>query len=84
MKILKKGRPQKGWATEAKCTWEGNGGGGCGALLLIEEEDLYQTRSEHYDGNTDYYITLKCSECGVTTDIKVVIQNIWRIVCPTV
>jgi hypothetical protein len=41
MKILKKGRPQKGWATEAKCTWEGNGGGGCGALLLIEEEDLY-------------------------------------------
>ena len=68
MKVLKKGRPQKGWSTEAVCTGAGNGSGGCGAKLLVEKEDLYQTRSHHYD-ETDYYVTFKCPCCGVQTDL---------------
>lgn len=69
MEILKPGRAQKGWAIEIKCTGHGNGNGGCGALLLVEESDLYGTLSSHYDGSTDYYTTFSCMACGVETDI---------------
>jgi hypothetical protein len=70
VKILKPGRDQKGWSTEATCTGIGNGGGGCGARLLVEEADLYQTESNHYDGSTERYVTFKCCSCGVQTDLK--------------
>jgi len=69
MKILKPGRKQKGWATRATCTGNGNGGGGCGAKLLVEEGDLFQTSSHHYDGSSEYYVTFRCKHCGVDTDI---------------
>lgn len=69
MKVLEKGRPQKGWATEKVCTGEGNGGVGCGAKLLVEQEDLFKTHS-HVRDETTTYITFKCPECGVLTDIK--------------
>lgn len=70
MKVLKKGRPQKGWATEAVCTGEGNGRGGCGARLLVEKGDLYQTSRSDYIGDTDYFVTFCCPDCGVETDLK--------------
>ena len=70
MKILKKGRPQRGWAKEFECTGAGNGGGGCGARLLVEEGDVFETSSSHYDGSTDYYITFECGCCHVLTDIN--------------
>lgn len=70
MKVLKKGRPQKGWAKKSKCTGAGNGNGGCGAKLLIEEGDLFFTYSHHYDGSSETYITFKCPECTIKTDIK--------------
>lgn len=69
MKAIKKGREQKGWAQQFTCTGEGNDGGGCRAILLVEEDDMYFTLSSHYDGSTDYYNTFKCCECGVETDI---------------
>ena len=69
MKVLKKGRAQKGWATEAVCTGNGNGWGGCGAKLLVEEGDLYRTES-HCRDETDVYTTFKCPECGVETDLS--------------
>jgi hypothetical protein len=69
MKILKKGRGQKGWTKEFTCTGKGNGGGGCGAVLLVELGDLFQTSSSDYGGDTDYYVTFKCCQCGVKTDI---------------
>jgi len=70
MKVIKKGREQKGWAKRVKCTGKGNGGGGCGAILLVEQADLYETYSGHYDGSTDTYITFTCSGCGVETDLS--------------
>lgn len=69
MKIIKPGRTQKGWAKEFTCTGRGNGGGGCGAKLLVEHSDLYPTSSSHYDGSTDHYVTFRCPSCGVQTDI---------------
>lgn len=71
MKVIRKGREQKGWAKKFKCTGVGNGNGGCGAKLLVEEGDLYQTISTDYGGGTDYYTTFRCPECGVQTDVNV-------------
>jgi len=70
MKVLKPGRPQKGRAKEFKCTGKGNGGGGCGAQLLVCESDLYETHSYDYGGGHDVYTTFRCPECGVETDVK--------------
>jgi len=70
MKVLKKGREQHGWATEATCTGKGNGDGGCEARLLVEKSDLYRTESHHYDGSSEAYVTFVCPECKVLTDIK--------------
>lgn len=69
MKVLEKGRKQKGWAVEKICTGKGNDGGGCGAKLLVEKGDLFQTSSSCRD-ETDYFVTFKCVECGILTDIK--------------
>ena len=68
MKVLKKGREQKGWSVEVTCTGEGNGLGGCGAKLLVEEADLYQTTRCCRD-EVDYFVTFRCIECRVETDI---------------
>lgn len=69
MKVITPGREQKGWSEEFYCTGEGNSGGGCGAKLLIEQGDLFRTRSSHM-GETEEFITFKCCECGVLTDIE--------------
>lgn len=69
MKVLEKGTGQHGWAKEFTCTGRGNGGGGCGAKLLVEQPDLYQTSRCDYTGDCDYFTTFKCAECGVETDI---------------
>lgn len=78
MKVLKKGRPQKGWSQEFTCTGKGNGGGGCGATLLVSEGDLYTTSSHHYDGSSDYYTTFSCGACGVETDVDNVPSSVRR------
>lgn len=69
MKVIEKGREQKGWAKEFKCTGEGNGGGGCGALLLVEQSDVFCTYSSHYDGSSETYRSFQCPECKHLTDI---------------
>ena len=69
MKVIEKGRQQKGWSREFNCTGSGNGAGGCGARLLVEQGDVFETKSSHHDGSVDSYATFKCSECGVLTDI---------------
>jgi hypothetical protein len=71
MKVVKKGRPQKGWSKEFKCTGQGNGDGGCGAKLLVEQDDVFETsRSSYGDPAPEKFATFSCCECGVLTDIK--------------
>jgi hypothetical protein len=69
MKVIKPGRAQQGWSAELVCTGRGNGGGGCGATLLVEYADIYLTSSSHYDGSTDTFRTFTCGACGVETDL---------------
>lgn len=70
MEVIKKGRVQRGWSKEFTCTGEGNGGGGCGAVLLVSQHDLYHTHSHHYDGSSETYTTFSCPECSVETDVR--------------
>jgi hypothetical protein len=70
MKVLEKGREQKGWSTETVCTGAGNDGGGCGAKLLVERPDVFYTSKSARD-ETDYFTTFECPECGALTDLKV-------------
>ena len=69
MKVLREGRCQSGWSKEYKCTGTGNNGGGCGAVLLIEEPDLFRTFRSCID-ETEEFTTFKCPQCGVLTDIR--------------
>lgn len=69
MKVLKKGRAQRGWSQEYICTGKGNGGGGCGAKLLVEFPDLYMTYSSCL-GESESHVTFRCVECTVQTDIS--------------
>jgi hypothetical protein len=69
MKVIKNGRPQKGWAKEFTCSGKGNGGGGCGAVLLVEEGDLFHTSRTYMDGEVEYWTTFQCAQCGVLTDL---------------
>lgn len=71
MKVIQKGDGRKGWAKEFKCTGSGNGNGGCGATLLVEEGDLYRTHSYDYGGGHDVFTTFKCPECNQETDVSV-------------
>jgi hypothetical protein len=66
MKVL---QPGKGWQLHVKCTGKGNGDGGCGAKLLVEKDDVYQTYSYDIDGFCNHYFTICCPQCGIETDI---------------
>lgn len=68
MKVLEKGEPHK-WSLETRCTGKGNNIPGCNALLLIEEEDLFNTYNSWMDGSSETYTTFRCPECKVLTDI---------------
>jgi hypothetical protein len=68
MKIIQKGRDQRGWAKELECTGHGNGGDGCGAKLLVERDDLFTTTS-HARGEAEVFTTFECPSCEVSTDL---------------
>lgn len=68
METVKKGRKQGGWAKNFECKGDG---GGCGAVLLVSQTDLYKTDRYPYDvDSSEYLITFCCPECGVETDVE--------------
>jgi len=69
METVKKGRKQGGWAEKFRCTGDGNDGGGCGAILLVSQADLYLTERTSQGDPTEYFHTFCCPECGVETDV---------------
>ena len=68
MKVLKRG---KEWNIEVTCTGRGNGGCGCGSLLEVGEEDIYNTYHYDYTGDKDTFYTTVCPVCGKETDIDI-------------
>lgn len=71
MKVTKHGRKQTGWSKTFKCSGAGNGHGGCGAKLLVEQGDLFKTYRNAMGRDSQTFYTFRCSECGVLTDIEV-------------
>lgn len=69
MRVIKDGRKQAGWSRKFNCTGLGNGNGGCEATLLVEFPDLFRTRKDLYDGSSEEFVTFRCCQCGVETDI---------------
>lgn len=68
MKTVKEGRKQGGWAQNFECKGDG---GGCGAILLVSQTDLYKTDRYPYDvESSEYLITFCCPECGVETYVE--------------
>jgi len=86
MKVLKKGsevisqgdleNPDENWPKARICTGMGNNNDGCGAALLIDKSDLYQTHHNYFGNSvngvqsflTSYYLTFKCPCCDAETD----------------
>ena len=70
-KVLKRGTHDgRAVVGEYKCTGKGNGNCGCGATLEVYKDDLYQTSSSDYTGDTDYFTTFCCPQCNAETDIR--------------
>jgi hypothetical protein len=71
MKVLKPGRPQTEYSVEQTCTGDGNGGGGCGAVLLVEYPDMRYLPGVPGDtwGSRDPAVMFRCCSCGVVTDM---------------
>lgn len=68
MKVLTPGKA-KSWSRTMKCTGSGNGGGGCGAKLLVEASDVFTTTRQSYgDTYPEYFHTFECAQCKVLTD----------------
>lgn len=82
MKVLEKGTGQRGWSGEFVCTGARNGGGGCGARLLVEEPDLTPCAiNGSYREDGDDAVEFRCCECGTQSVIPapgVVIRRVHR------
>jgi hypothetical protein len=79
MKVLEKGRTQKGWSTEIVCTGAGFGGEGCGAKLLVEQPDLYTVLDgTGYAEGLNFAAAFTCSECGVETKLGEIPTQVLR------
>lgn len=70
MKVLEPGNGQTEWSQEFICSGIGNGGGGCGAKLLVGKSDLYITTRRDYLGDVDRYVKFRCSVCHVETTVS--------------
>lgn len=78
MRVLVPGRAQHGWAAEVKCEGVpydlGPGikitqNGGCGAKLLVEQNDIY-LMSEKCHSDVIAYVAFRCPSCGVISFVR--------------
>lgn len=72
MKVLWKTPSQKIWINVCTCTGPNNSNAGCGAILLVEQEDLFKTEFKvktNIGEDTQVSLKFKCPECGVLTDV---------------
>lgn len=68
MKVLKKGTKAE-WPKRLACSGAGNGGGGCGAELLVELDDLGHTTRCCIGESEEYFASFRCPDCGALTDV---------------
>jgi len=71
MKVIKKGKTpeERAWKREFDCTGYGNGNRGCGAVLEVQEDDIFTTYRSSMGRWECNFLTFRCPECGANTDI---------------
>jgi hypothetical protein len=69
MKVLRNEEGPDRWKKKVYCTGKGYGGGGCGALLEIHEEDVIEEINRDYDGFTSYDYLFICPLCEKSTSL---------------
>lgn len=74
MKVLNEG---KKWSIKHYCLGIGINGGGCGAVLEVEAEDIYaipilkdEETPDFMYSKQDFCYTFKCPCCNIETDIN--------------
>ena len=68
MKVIKKGKPTEPWSPqELECEGSYNSTG-CGAILLVDEDDLFERILPHPNECDERVMSFRCPECGGTTD----------------
>lgn len=75
-KIIKKGRDHI-WIKELECTGKGITGTGCGAILEINESDLFKVYGGGYTENIPY-AGIRCPACSCDTcldDMKIEVPS---------
>jgi hypothetical protein len=70
VKVLKKGKVPAGWHKKLKCTGAGNNTKGCGATLLVLEEDIFKIRLWNRHDIEYNQGRFCCPECGTVTDLR--------------
>ena len=73
MKVLTPGDMRKTiWQQELPCTGRGHGGYGCGALLLVDELDVFTTGGgvDISGVGEDVFLTIQCPLCGAFNNIS--------------
>jgi hypothetical protein len=82
MQVLEKSQPKNQWTETVTCTGVPNVRQGCGAKLIINEDDLF--RIEIGNAGFQHYIAqFQCPECGVRTDFDdypnaSILQDYWQ------
>ena len=61
MKVLERG---PGWSTQQRCTGSSSGGGGCGSILAVEENDVNYASWHDMSGDIDWSYSFVCPVCG--------------------
>ena len=64
MKVLQEPNQEPAWTLVQRCTGEGNGGHGCGATLLVDRADVFNSNTF-----TRPFLAFRCPLCAVVTDI---------------
>ena len=84
MKVLKKGTQSPDFSVEVTCKGNRISNSGCGALLLVEQADIYL--AEYGSGMDDYTEVLyvfTCPECGKENALDKAKQPDGRLDFPT-
>ena len=68
MRIFKQENPNV-WKIEAICTGHGNDDKGCGAKLVINENDIFVTAHFGSVCETEFFFSFRCPKCGKLTDV---------------
>lgn len=80
--VVQEGVEDEQWTLRTKCTGNGNGDGGCGAILVVKPMALFRTRSYFAGRETGSHVTFECPSCRCWTDVRDEIPHRFLVAMP--